>query len=534
MKPVLRCAIYTRKSSEEGLDQHFNSLDAQRESCEAYIQSQKSHGWQLNPMSYEDGGFSGGNTDRPALQKLMADIKAGRVQIVVVYKVDRLSRSLADFGKLMELFDQYGASFVSVTQHFDTTTSMGRLTLNVLLSFAQFEREVTGERIRDKIAVSKQKGMWMGGNPPMGYVPHERSLIIDEPQAERIREIFRMYDEEGHVSRVADKIRALGWRTPFRMSRRGYECGNRIISHGHVRNILQNPVYRGFIRHKGKIYPGNHLPIIDEARWNAVQSKLKTLVQAHQTRRRLAMPALLKDLLYTADDQPFATRGIAYSHPGYGFYDAPDPIDKTAGIVNRLRRLHTNKIDQIVIDALVNYLKNCGPQGGESARLLIEGAAEDRSGLLKQLLERVRIHQDRIELVLQPLEKSKKTSEIPVINIPIRVRGKGLAIREVHEPKLVATERPLIPKVGELIYKSHEWFGRLRSGRCDSVQAIATEDKLTSTYVSQVICLAFLDPDIAIAFLRGQPPKEITSKKLLSMVPFPLDWSEQRLLLSKL
>ena len=239
---VLPCAIYTRKSSEEGLEQGFNSLDAQREACEAFILSQKAQGWKATG-AYDDGGYSGGNVERPGLQRLLADIKAQRVRVIVVYKVDRLTRSLADFAKLVELFDAHGVSFVSVTQQFNTTSSMGRLTLNVLLSFAQFEREVTGERIRDKIAASKRKGMWMGGFSPLGYVPHERSLTIDEPQAARVREIFQRYLDLGSVGRLQAELDERGWTTPVRQGRR--PGGGRPFSRGHLYRILANPIYIG-------------------------------------------------------------------------------------------------------------------------------------------------------------------------------------------------------------------------------------------------------------------------------------------------
>ena len=252
---VLPCAVYTRKSSEEGLEQDFNSLDAQREACEAFILSQKAQGWK-NAGCYDDGGFSGGNVERPGLQRLLADIKLRRVKVVVVYKVDRLTRSLADFAKMVELFDSHGVSFISVTQQFNTTSSMGRLTLNVLLSFAQFEREVTGERIRDKIAASKRKGMWMGGFAPIGYVPHERTLAVDEPRAQRVREIFQLYLELGCVRRLKLELDARGWKTPERQGKR--PGGGRAFTRGHLYRLLSNPIYIGRIAHKGVIHPGQH------------------------------------------------------------------------------------------------------------------------------------------------------------------------------------------------------------------------------------------------------------------------------------
>ena len=291
---VLPCAIYTRKSSEEGLEQDFNSLDAQREACEAYILSQKAQGWKAVGC-YDDGGFSGGNVERPGLQRLLADIELRRVKVVVVYKVDRLTRSLADFAKLVELFDAHGVSFVSVTQQFNTTTSMGRLTLNVLLSFAQFEREVTGERIRDKIAASKRKGMWMGGFAPLGYVPHERTLAVDEPRAQRVREIFQLYLELGCVRRLKLEMDARGWKTPSEQGKR--PGGGRAFTRGHLYRLLSNPVYIGGISHKGEVHPGQHQAIVAQDVWQAAQVQLAQNAQGHSDRIDAAEPSLLAGLL---------------------------------------------------------------------------------------------------------------------------------------------------------------------------------------------------------------------------------------------
>ena len=250
----IRCAIYTRKSSEEGLEQGFNSLDAQREACAAYILSQTGEGWVALPDSYDDGGISGGTLQRPGLQRLLADIKAKRVDTVVVYKVDRLTRSLMDFSKLVEAFDAAGTSFVSVTQSFNTTTSMGRLTLNMLLSFAQFEREVTAERIRDKIAASKAKGMWMGGTPPIGYRPNDRSLTIVDVEADLVRHIFATYLKLGNVPRVEEALAREGVRSPRRNRGSGREFGGRVLARGQIYGILKNPLYVGLIEHKGQTY----------------------------------------------------------------------------------------------------------------------------------------------------------------------------------------------------------------------------------------------------------------------------------------
>src|SRR5438067_2049873 len=273
-KNLFRCAIYTRKSTEEGLDQAFNSLDAQREACGAYILSQAGEGWEPIKTLYDDGGFSGGSMERPALKQLLADITAGKVDVIVVYKVDRLTRSLADFAKIVEILDAKGVSFVSVTQAFNTTTSMGRLTLNVLLSFAQFEREVTGERIRDKHAASRKKGIWMGGNPPLGYDAHERKLIVNPAEAETVRSIFALYLELGCVRRLKDAVDRHGWITKRFTTAAGRIQGGRPISRGHLHRILANPIYIGRIAHKGQLHPGQHEALIEAETWEAVQAQL--------------------------------------------------------------------------------------------------------------------------------------------------------------------------------------------------------------------------------------------------------------------
>jgi site-specific DNA recombinase len=270
----IRCAIYTRKSSDEGLEQEFNSLDAQREACEAYIVSQRHAGWIALAAMYDDGGLSGGTTERPALKRLLADIKAGKVQIVVVYKVDRLTRSLADFAKIVDILDAHNASFVSVTQQFNTTTSMGRLTLNMLLSFAQFEREIAGERIRDKIAASKRKGMWMGGNVPLGYDVRDRKLIVNEPEALTVRLIFRRYAELGSVSLLRAELDRQGTVSKRREGAGGRLTGGQRFSRGALYLMLQNRIYRGEIVHQDTAYPGRHKAIIEPELWQIVEDKL--------------------------------------------------------------------------------------------------------------------------------------------------------------------------------------------------------------------------------------------------------------------
>ena len=285
--------------SDQGLEQDFNSLDAQREASEAYIKSQAHEGWRLTRDQYNDGGYSGGSMDRPALQKLLADVEARRIDVIVVYKVDRLTRSLADFAKLVELFDKHEVSFVSVTQSFNTTTSMGRLTLNVLLSFAQFEREVTGERIRDKIAASKKKGMWMGGVVPLGYRVEDRALHIVEEQAEIVRSLFRRYLEAGSVVRLKQQLDHEGFRLPVRIDGVGRSTGGGEISRGHIYKILSNPIYVGQIAHKGQAHEGQHKPIVRQDLWDKVQHCLSDrhgTIKAKRTRQ--ASEALLAGKLF--------------------------------------------------------------------------------------------------------------------------------------------------------------------------------------------------------------------------------------------
>lgn len=288
-KPRIRCAIYTRKSSDEGLDQAFNSLDAQHEACAAYIASQRHEGWVAAKTRFDDGGLSGGTLDRPALQRLLAEIAAGHIQMVVVYKIDRLTRSLADFAKLVERLDAADCSFVSVTQAFNTASSMGRLTLNVLLSFAQFEREVTAERIRDKIAASKKKGLWMGGLPPLGYDPHPdpkiRGLIVNSEEARVVRNLFMIYEELGCLNAVMKSATEKGLRSKLHQFKSGSHQGGGPFSRGQIYAVLRNPIYIGKIRHKSQLFDGQHEPIIDEAIWDSVQSKLQT-ASARPRRRK--------------------------------------------------------------------------------------------------------------------------------------------------------------------------------------------------------------------------------------------------------
>ena len=317
-KPIrkLRCAVYTRKSTEEGLDKEFNSLQAQREACEAYIASQRSEGWALVRDAYDDGGFSGGTLERPALQQLLADIEEGLVDVVVVYKIDRLSRSLMDFSKLVEVFDRAGVTFVSVTQSFNTTTSMGRLTLNILLSFAQFEREVIAERVRDKIRASRQKGMWMGGSVPLGYVVKDRKLVVHEPDAAIVRSMFERFLHVGSATMLAQELRAEGVLT----------TKGRPIDKGYLYKCLSNRTYLGLAIHKGTAYPGEHAPIISQALWDKVHAILAENGRTRSARTRAQTPALLKGLIFGPTGAAMSPTHTRKGNRLYRYYVSQDVL----------------------------------------------------------------------------------------------------------------------------------------------------------------------------------------------------------------
>jgi site-specific DNA recombinase len=348
-KPIVRkvrCAVYTRKSTEEGLDMEFNSLDAQREACEAYVASQKAEGWLLLGDHYDDGGFSGGNLERPALQRLITDIEARRVDVVVVYKIDRLSRSLMDFAKLVEVFDRNNVTFVSVTQSFNTTTSMGRLTLNILLSFAQFEREVIGERIRDKFAASRKKGMWMGGFVPLGYDVNDRKLIINKAEAATVRKIFERFIKIGSATELVRELRAEGVR-----GKQG-----KLVDKGYVYKLLNNRVYVGEAVHKGLAYPGEHQAIIDRALWDRVHTVLGESPRKRAANTRAQTPALLKGLIFGSTGRAMTPAHTRKGGKLYRYYVSTDVLKRDAESCP-VRRVPAAEIEGAVIDQLRGLLQ---------------------------------------------------------------------------------------------------------------------------------------------------------------------------------
>lgn len=550
--PPLPCAVYTRKSSEEGLEQGFNSLDAQREACAAFVLSQKAQGWQLLATAYDDGGYSGGNTERPALQRLLADIAARKLRIVVVYKVDRLTRSLADFAKLVELFDAHEVSFVSVTQQFNTTSSMGRLTLNVLLSFAQFEREVTGERIRDKIAASKRKGMWMGGIPPVGYRAQDRTLAIDPPQAERIREVFRLYLELGCVRRLQGELGRRGWLTPPRKMRRANAMGDRPFSRGHLYRILGNPIYLGQIRHKGEAFPGQHPAIVDEPLWQAVQVLLRTNQQGQRKRSNAAAPSLLAGLLVDHEGQRLTPSHAQKGARRYHYYVRPtdDLADRNS---SKALRWPARELDEAVLRALTGFLKDrlrlaalIGKVDAQTLRRRLDGAAvlaeqlvtestTTRIELVQRLVARIALHPDHLEIhvrcnAIRSDEEPPPDGPTVLIEVPIQLRRCGMAVRLIVAAQ-GPTESEPDPKLIALLVKAQDWLGRLTSGRAEGIRAIAQQEKVTSSYVTRVVYLGCLAPDIVEQIAQGRQPPELNAERLIRMAPLPLAWQEQQSLL---
>jgi site-specific DNA recombinase len=421
-REALRCAIYTRKSSEEGLEQEFNSLHAQREACEAYIRSQRHEGWVCLAQHYDDGGLSGATMDRPALQQLLSDIQAGNIDVVVTYKVDRLTRSLADFAKIVEIFDARGVSFVSVTQQFNTTASMGRLTLNVLLSFAQFEREVTGERIRDKIAASKTKGMWMGGVPPLGYQCRDHKLIVIPREAETVQHIFRRYAALGSVRRLKGELDAAGIRSKRWTSTSGKSWGGKPLARGALYWMLQNWIYRGEITHKGQHYPGEHKPIIDAALWGEVQAKLTANAVECRTGERKKNPSLLAGLLFDGKGHRMTPTHAIKNGTRYRYYVSRPLIAEGRAHAPHALRIPANDIEQLVITRIGDLFSEpsrlielVSPYVTTAAqqRYLLQRAAKfaaswpglrtvQQRPLLLGLTDRIVVRRDRVDLQLRP------------------------------------------------------------------------------------------------------------------------------------
>lgn len=537
-QPIRWCAVYTRKSSEEGLEQDFNSLDAQREAGRAYVQSQRHEGWRALTTPYDDGGYSGGTLDRLALQRLLTDIRAGKVQIVVVYKVDRLTRSLADFAKLIELFDAHGVSFVSVTQQFNTTTSMGRLMLNVLLSFAQFEREVTGERIRDKIAASKKKGLWMGGTPPLGYDVRDRKLVVDEAEAERVRHIFRRYVQLGTVVKLMVALEAEGHRTKRYTSTTGGTFGGRAFSRGHLYRILSNRIYRGEIVHKDAAYPGEHQAIVEPALWDRVQTLLAANHNAARSDERVASPALLKGLIFDGAGNRMSPSHAVKEGNRYRYYVSQAVLQGRAQEAGSIARLPARELEQVVTRAVFSALAKDERTRIAAARL-DEMEERDRQQALRRVVRRVEVSNSRIGVTMDHAALART-------NVAARVDDGGDRLTTIELPfdivrrdrgaRILATggSMPVVDSSTSALVKAlargYAWRQQLLNGSACSIAEIAQKEGITRRYVARILQLGFLAPDIVAAILANRLPARITVDRLRG--PIPLDWNEQRRLFS--
>jgi DNA invertase Pin-like site-specific DNA recombinase len=427
----LRCAIYTRKSSEEGLDMEFNSLDAQREACEAYVASQRSEGWALVRDRYDDGGISGGTLERPALKRLIADIQEGLVDVVVVYKIDRLSRSLLDFSKLVEVFDAHGVTFVSVTQSFNTTTSMGRLTLNILLSFAQFEREVIGERIRDKFAASRKRGMWMGGYVPLGYDVRERKLVVNEAEAALVQRIFQGFVETESCTKLVQLLRAEGATT-----KRG-----RLLTKSDVYRILSNRVYLGEAVHKGTSYPGEHEAIITQAQWDAAHAVLQVNPRVRINRTRNATAPLLRGLIFDSEGRamsPSHSRGRGGRM--YRYYVSQAVLQGGATERPEIARLPAGEIEAAVVAQVRALLRQPEMVVGtwRAARATATDVTE----------QEVLLALARIEPLWDELFPAERARIVRLLVDRVDVRASGAAVR-LRLDGLGSLVRDLAAKAGD-------------------------------------------------------------------------------------
>jgi len=546
---TIRCAIYTRKSSDEGLEQSFNSLDAQREACAAYILSQASEGWTELPDDYDDGGLSGGTLERPALRRLLADVAAGRIDTIVVYKVDRLTRSLFDFAKLVETFDKAGTSFVSVTQSFNTTTSMGRLTLNMLLSFAQFEREVTAERIRDKITASKARGMWMGGIPPLGYAPNGRSLAIVEEHAALIRNLFARHLRLGSVPRLEAELQAERITIPKRTTLNGRPLGGGSFTRGQLYTILKNVIYTGRIAHRGVIHPGQHEAIIDQETFDAVQDALASNVQGERTRSRVANPSLLAGRIVEAAGKPLLATHAVKGKVRHRYYvsQALQQGRSETGM-----RLPAREIEELVLAQVAELLADPlalaatagfdltydGMTGFHDRCTSLGGALADRRSLvLMQLLMRVEIAAHEVTLhlhagVLTSLLEATRAPDAPAtisLTCPARLTRSGRALRLVQANGTVSTSKPDRSLVG-LLVQARRWWTVLRTGEINTTE-LAKREGVTPSYLTRVVRLAFLAPAVTDAVLAGRQRMGVTVGRLTLGEPFPADWQAQKALL---
>jgi site-specific DNA recombinase len=502
----IRCAIYTRKSTEHGLDMEFNSLDAQREACEAYIKSQASQGWRTLPQHYDDPAFSGGNLKRPALTKLLADIEAGKIDVVVVYKIDRLTRSLADFAKLVEAFDARSVSFVAVTQQFNTTSSMGRLTLNVLLSFAQFERELSSERVRDKIAASRRKGKWTGGTVPLGYEARNKKLVINKVEAETVRTIFRLYLELKSFTRLVAELDRRGIITKQRHTKVAKYNGAIPFTYGPLAYLLKNRIYIGEVHHGGKWFKGEQKAILDQPTFDRVQLLLKTNANGSKV-KHFNSNALLQGKLY---DDKGNLMGPSFSSKNgvrYRFYVSRALLRGRKSKAGSVGRVSAAKIEQAVLSALASRQQAKGLDGA--------GAALDITGVHRVVVARDRL---TIGLSARTGSKSKKDIQVPWSHDP---NGNLATVAIADGPELARNESLI-----RALVRAHAWLQQLEDGSYGSIEDLADVNNIHPKVVRQALRLAYLPPKLTSAILHGTQPAATT----LTSVPklLPVSWTKQQ------
>jgi site-specific DNA recombinase len=552
-KELIRCAIYTRKSSEEGLEQSFNSLAAQRDACRAFILSQKHEGWTVLKNVYDDGGISGGTMDRPALKQLLSDIREGKVNTVVVYKVDRLTRSLTDFAKIIEIFDSHSISSVSVTQQFNTTSSMGRLTLNVLLSFAQFEREITGERIRDKIAASKKKGIWMGGMVPLGYNCVKRQLVVSRPEADTVREIFRQYVRFGCLTKLKKYLEQNQTRSKIRTSNAGRKYGGATYSRGALHHLLCNRIYLGEIVHRDRHFPGQHESIVSKQLWDQVAARLKQNNQAGRSVGSGSTTSPLTGLLFDSGGVRFTPTHSLKNGKRYRYYTSQAAIQQN-GAKPRIARFPAQELEAFVAAQILNLLRS----PDRFIREIKDGAIRDSitrrtaqlvkawpqlersklDRLIESIVSRVTIGQSKVWVEVG------KASLLKFLHEPT---GRGIAgpprgIRtlqlvddfamsrrggEIHiiTPNDDSGRVSPVPSIIKAIARSRDWYERIVAGEFGTIDQLAHKSGLTKRYVRKILQCAHLSPNLTEALLRGRHPPSLTLKTILQDVP--LHWSEQ-------
>jgi site-specific DNA recombinase len=538
MAAKLRCAIYTRKSSEEGLDQSFNSLHAQREACEAYVLSQAGEGWGALREAYDDGGFSGGSMVRPGLAKLLADIAAGKVDVVVVYKVDRLTRSLADFAKIVEAFDARGVSFVSVTQAFNTTTSMGRLTLNVLLSFAQFEREVTGERIRDKISASKAKGMWMGGMVPLGYDLKDRKLVVNAAEAAVVRDIYRRYLEGGSTKMLAAELEAAGVRSKAWATRSGRPMGGVVMGKGAIVHILQSRLYLGEIVHKDLVHPGEHPAIITREVFESVAAQMAERAAQRRARPTRAISGPLTGLIFDAFGQPMSP-SFAYGKSGrlYRYYIAM-ALQTGANITRddeAIRRVSAPAVERFLVETLTRLSGKPGVQAADLKALVRR--LELRADQTHLVVDReVLFPGEHPELALAALRKRLRSGEQAVAE-----HGGAAAIRLLLPQRLhLRGGRTVIcggaddgrsgrinPGLVNALKRAHADLLALKASPFTSPQELKAAAAPATQHDRQVCRLALMAPELQRQILAGTQPRGLALRQVLKS-PMPLAWADQK------